>query len=369
VAIKVHEGKVHGFDLTLIAWWLKIATGLANASTTLVIACIAGLALAGAARAIVDAHGPPQTQRVALVTLASAIAIPAYILSYGFAPLSSQPWYLGNILLPLAIVLAALLSLFELRLVRVVTVAAALAAIVLASRPLLALWPNQVAMLDAGRSLAADTTIAAPVGAWNAGILAYFSGRPIVNLDGLVNDDIEPYARSGTLAGYIDRRHIGYVIDFPVMLLSSEREAEGGYPCGVLTRRLEPLRRIIDDPRYQWGSFSLTVYKVLRRPPLYNGGDITFGRTGNALSFLGCGWSLPQADGTATAGNVAELVVPLATRFDHNVTMRLTTTPAGDAVAVADPAITIEGHLLRVAFHNGARPLFVRRVSFERKHT
>lgn len=51
------------------------------------------------------------------------------------------------------------------------------------------------------------------VGSWNAGMIAFLSGRTVVNLDGLVND--RSFYRHGRhdLCGYLDRERIRWLID------------------------------------------------------------------------------------------------------------------------------------------------------------
>ncbi len=45
-------------------------------------------------------------------------------------------------------------------------------------------------------------------------MFAWFSGLPTVNLDGLVNNwRYRDALRSGRLAGYLEGRHVGYVLD------------------------------------------------------------------------------------------------------------------------------------------------------------
>lgn len=59
----------------------------------------------------------------------------------------------------------------------------------------------------------------AKIGAFNAGIFAYFSDRTIVNLDGVVNYDIVEYRKSGgSTIKYLRDNNIGYVIDYPCFL-------------------------------------------------------------------------------------------------------------------------------------------------------
>ena len=53
------------------------------------------------------------------------------------------------------------------------------------------------------------------IGAFNAGILSYFSsGVQIVNLDGLVNNAVYPYLTTRSLSTYIKEQGIDYIVDF-----------------------------------------------------------------------------------------------------------------------------------------------------------
>ena len=53
------------------------------------------------------------------------------------------------------------------------------------------------------------------IGAFNAGILGYFSGRPVVNLDGVVNPEALEAMRNKRLYGYLEQRDIRYLVDAP----------------------------------------------------------------------------------------------------------------------------------------------------------
>lgn len=60
-----------------------------------------------------------------------------------------------------------------------------------------------------------------PAGAWNSGILNYFAGGGVTNLDGLVNDDAVSYIKNGMLADYIAQRQIRSLVDSPDILTGS----------------------------------------------------------------------------------------------------------------------------------------------------
>jgi hypothetical protein len=55
-----------------------------------------------------------------------------------------------------------------------------------------------------------------PVGSWNAGQLGYFLDRPVVNLDGLVNDAgfLEFLRRGEPVVHYLRHQGIRYVVDY-----------------------------------------------------------------------------------------------------------------------------------------------------------
>ncbi len=56
----------------------------------------------------------------------------------------------------------------------------------------------------------------APIASWNAGQFGYFLDRPVVNLDGLVNDAEFAHAlrRGEPILNYLDREGIRYIVDY-----------------------------------------------------------------------------------------------------------------------------------------------------------
>lgn len=169
-----------------------------------------------------------------------------------------QYWYAATFFAAVAVLAAALVTELPIR-GRVVPLAlvalyAASAGLRFANPP----WPWQVATMQAGTLLRDDPTVG-PVGAWNAGIVAYFAGRPVVNLDGLVNDDVYPAIVSGRLAAYLGANKIAYLVDFPSML-SPAGGARGGYADGTLVRCARPERTIA--PAATFDGTPLTLFKV-----------------------------------------------------------------------------------------------------------
>lgn len=78
-------------------------------------------------------------------------------------------------------------------------------------------YPWQVEMLRAAEEVRNRFAPEEPVGAFNAAIVAYVNDRPIVNLDGVVNEDATRAIRAGNLAAYMRSRHLRYVVDSPAM--------------------------------------------------------------------------------------------------------------------------------------------------------
>lgn len=78
-------------------------------------------------------------------------------------------------------------------------------------------YPWQVEMLRAGEEVRNRFAPEEPVGAFNSAIIAYVNDRPIVNLDGVVNEDAVRAIRAGNLAAYLRSRKIRYIVDSPAM--------------------------------------------------------------------------------------------------------------------------------------------------------
>lgn len=84
-------------------------------------------------------------------------------------------------------------------------------------------FTNQKEMFTVSKWMKLHLPKTAIVGSWNAGILGFFSERSVVNLDGLINNDILIYLKSNTLYKYMKKREINYIIDYDVMLYWQEK--------------------------------------------------------------------------------------------------------------------------------------------------
>jgi hypothetical protein len=159
-------------------------------------------------RAGAPALAPPRTG----LTIAALAVIAAYLCLYTFNG-AMDIWYSAPFLAPLVITIAWGIS-FANRVFSVRTLAAA-AAVYLAlhaaslhalrdfREPQRALY----ALAHAARPSAAE----ARIGSLNAGLVGYYEGGRVVNLDGLMNSDIGPYRARGALACYLVDRRIRYL--------------------------------------------------------------------------------------------------------------------------------------------------------------
>lgn len=75
-------------------------------------------------------------------------------------------------------------------------------------------YPWQADMLRGAVWISANTPPGAVVGSFNGGILAYFSGRTIVNLDGLTDWEAIRARQQGRLLDYLASRGGSYLLDF-----------------------------------------------------------------------------------------------------------------------------------------------------------
>jgi hypothetical protein len=108
-------------------------------------------------------------------------------------------------------------------------------------------------LLAASRWLEGNTPPTTRVGAWNGGIIGYFSRRIVINLDGVVNHDVlryyqehnAPLALVGSL-DYIRAQRIEYLLDPVYPNIEDDSRQLGGV--------LEPVYRIPGS--------ELTIYRV-----------------------------------------------------------------------------------------------------------
>jgi hypothetical protein len=218
-------------------------------------------------RLLVLPHDPAIFKKVALA-FASLISVTGYMIVYRYDGVI-QNWYTANLILPVWILGVGVVGYLQmLNPARTDLLTIVLSFITLSTFILNVFWmyplqvhspwPHQQVLLEAGKYL----DVHAPdgrVGAWNAGVIGYYQGGTVVNIDGLVNDDIYRYAVSNSLPHYLEEKDIRYIVDFNVMFSSPFRE-RGGYDNPIFLQRLQPLKTF-DQGEFPSWQF-LTIYKI-----------------------------------------------------------------------------------------------------------
>ncbi len=166
--------------------------------------------------------------------LGSIIASVGYTIFYRMNSQAVQPWYTANIVLPVFTVLSVAFTSLCNNVSNKYKLAFSICLVIFVLFNFVAVntvgppWPHQSAMLKAGKLLR-DSNLDGKVGAWNAGIIGFYQGGRVVNIDGLVNDEIYPYIKSNSLHRYLVKKRIEYIVDFEPLFTSQELKIRGGY--------------------------------------------------------------------------------------------------------------------------------------------
>lgn len=198
--------------------------------------------------------------------VSSGICMMGYTLFYSRNG-AIQPWYTANLILPILISIFAIADymaiayhhkakfLFSiLFLLAVIFNLTKLYPVNAVNAP----WQHQKFMFQAGIYLA-ENKFNCRIGAWNSGIIGYYEGGNVVNLDGLVNNEIYQYAIHNNLPTYISKKNICYIVDFENMLTIPAFRIRGGYDDIQFIAHLTP-KLVFDRGQYEWRY--LTVYHI-----------------------------------------------------------------------------------------------------------
>jgi len=187
-----------------------------------------------------------------ILVLAAALCLVGYTILYTLSG-TIQNWYTANLVWPVFILFVAGARylhrriLTEYHFVIIWLSVFALAALVVQAASLYPLggetspWPHQQFLLEAGRYLE-QNPVDGYVGSWNAGIAGYYQGGTgIINIDGLVNNDVYPYVVRNDLPTYLRAKDIRYLLDFENMFHPPFTE-RGGYDDANFLAHLKPIK-------------------------------------------------------------------------------------------------------------------------------
>ncbi len=122
------------------------------------------------------------------------------------------------------------------------------------------IYPWQVEMLDSARWLAVNTNVHDASAAFNAGILGYFSGRRVVNLDGVIDNAAFDALQRRDLMDFMRRSNVSFFLDYDPVMLREHQPFLGEQATRVT---LEPVATIDrQEVDYQGGNH-IQVYRLI----------------------------------------------------------------------------------------------------------
>lgn len=153
-----------------------------------------------------------------ILFIGSNLAILGYSILYYMHPAAIQPWYSANLIAPIVIGISGILIVLDSTKIRIISLAI-LSGLIIRNITTVDImkprWPNQYALYQTGIYLA-ENMPNTRIGSWNSGIINFYQGGKVVNLDGLVNNDIYQYAITDSLPCYLIDKRIIYLADHEI---------------------------------------------------------------------------------------------------------------------------------------------------------
>jgi len=193
-----------------------------------------------------------------LFMLAGSGAVALYIVLYG-ADGGVQPWYTANFVIPFVLALGPLFGFIGSDAFAQSCAAVGVAILCVRNVPqaFQPLWGHQYNMLAMSDYLQ-QHPVEGRIGSWNAGIMGYFLDGEVVNLDGVMNDQVYPYMLDHKLVAYLDTMNIKYVADYPGQIFDVTVAATFGYSLQEMKTRLHPMHSIPKfNSRDFWSDYTL----------------------------------------------------------------------------------------------------------------
>ena len=196
-----------------------------------------------------------------VIFLACSLTLFGYMLVYRNNSEALQFWYSANFAAPAAIILSATIFYSMHNMQMIVTKITAFMFVLSALYNVQCIpYSHQSGMMKAGIFLQSMSNLET-YGSWNAGIISYFSGKPLINLDGLANDDVIPYVTSNSLFDYIKERNISYLVDYSIMLERIDMRIRGGYDDWRSTHCIT-LEKVIDKESQMFGESRVSIFSI-----------------------------------------------------------------------------------------------------------
>ena len=205
--------------------------------------------------------------RYLVLAAGSLMALGGYTFFYSLNGAVS-PWYSVNLLIPLFVILYIFLTIsinhfiigrikniFSVSLYIMIGLVSLYNILGLQTfNPFFSPWPYQKYFLEAGLYLQ-EQELPGRVAAWNSGVIGYFQGGEVINLDGLVNNDIYAHMISNTIPTYLEMQQVRYVID-QEMTFHEYFSRRGGFHDPNFLKRLVQTQSF-GDPSLSWNHIVL----------------------------------------------------------------------------------------------------------------
>ncbi|HEX8217579.1 MAG TPA: hypothetical protein VF914_00050 [Chloroflexia bacterium] len=119
-------------------------------------------------------------------------------------------------------------------------------------------YPHQVEFLDAAHWLKANTTPGEISAGFNSGITGFFSERPVVNLDGVMNNAAYIAITKKDLAAFMKQSQVRYYVDFDPQMVDLYSRFMGAANSQVARVPVAAFER----PNIDWYDSVVRVYKL-----------------------------------------------------------------------------------------------------------
>ncbi|MBP6945053.1 hypothetical protein KBD61_01680 [Patescibacteria group bacterium] len=97
-------------------------------------------------------------------------------------------------------------------------------------------YADQAEFIQAADWMNKELPTGSKIGVFNSGIQGFLSRHQVINLDGLVNNEVYPYLKKRDVLAYIQAREIGYVSDFYKVIFGKFGNAWGVSPYAFFTQ-------------------------------------------------------------------------------------------------------------------------------------
>jgi hypothetical protein len=196
------------------------------------------------------------TPNPSLIVASAAICL-LYVVIYA-RNFALQPWYSANTVVALSVLCTTIVYVAKKMRVGHVVLIGSLAALVIANvyESIQGPWFEQKDQYDAVKYVE-QTRLDGRIAAFGSGITSYFLTEPVVNLDGLVNDDVYDFVKRGDINNYVDIMKVRYILDCEAMFRSSLVATAQGVSDGWLWSRLTVVKVFTSDTSPKWCSMTL----------------------------------------------------------------------------------------------------------------